>query len=337
MRWIILPILTVAPALTAPAADAGGKAKLVEVRKIWDRGAHNAFTDLIRFKGRWLCVFREGTGHVSHDGKARVIESADGATWRSAALLSSPCELPDLRDPKIVATPDGRLMLTTAAASRRTRPSRHRTFAWFSADGRDWGRPTQIGQKDFWLWRVAWRGGTCYGVGYATAAGRHARLYRSKDGRTFDVLVERLFEKGFPNEASLVFEPDGTARCLLRRDGRPNSAQLGTAGPPYTKWTWQDLGKRIGGPKLLRLPDGRLIAAGRRYDGRVRTSLMWLDPRKGELREMLALPSGGDTSYPGLVLHGGLLWVSYYASHEGKASVYLAKVKLPISPPKQSG
>ena len=37
---------------------------------------------------------------------------------------------------------------------------------------------------------------------------------------------------------------------------------------------------------------------------------------------LLTLPSGGDTSYPGLVWHDGLLWVSYYSSHEGKAAIY---------------
>ena len=29
-----------------------------------------------------------------------------------------------------------------------------------------------------------------------------------------------------------------------------------------------------------------------------------------------------------MVVHAGKLWVSYYASHEGKTSVYLAKVPL---------
>ena len=33
-----------------------------------------------------------------------------------------------------------------------------------------------------------------------------------------------------------------------------------------------------------------------------------------------------------MVVHDGLLWVSYYSSHEGKASIYLAKVKLPPPP-----
>ena len=48
------------------------------------------------------------------------------------------------------------------------------------------------------------------------------------------------------------------------------------------------------------------------------------------MTEFLKLPSGGDTSYAGLAWHEGLLWVSYYSSHEGKACIYLAKVKIPL-------
>ena len=85
---------------------------------------------------------------------------------------------------------------------------------------------------------------------------------------------------------------------------------------------------------MIRLPDGRFVAAVRMHDGAVRTSLAWIDPNTGKLTEFLKLPSGGDTSYAGLVLHDGLLWVSYYSSHEGKTSIYLAKVKLPPKRPR---
>ena len=40
----------------------------------------------------------------------------------------------------------------------------------------------------------------------------------------------------------------------------------------------------------------------------------------------LTLPSGGDTSYAGMVWHEDLLWMSYYSSHEESTNVYLAKV-----------
>ncbi|MET8233218.1 hypothetical protein ABZS77_21380 [Micromonospora sp. NPDC005298] len=42
----------------------------------------------------------------------------------------------------------------------------------------------------------------------------------------------------------------------------------------------------------------------------------------------MTLPSGGDTSYPGLVWHNDLLWVSYYSSHEERTCVYVAEVSL---------
>jgi len=77
-------------ALLVTAGVAQGDAELVEVRKIWDRAPHNAFTDLVRFKGKWFCVFREGTAHVSPDGALRVITSKDGKDWVSAALLTQP-------------------------------------------------------------------------------------------------------------------------------------------------------------------------------------------------------------------------------------------------------
>ena len=54
---------------------------------------------------------------------------------------------------------------------------------------------------------------------------------------------------------------------------------------------------------------------------------MAADARRG-YEPVLTLPSGGDTSYAGMVWHDGLLWVSYYSSHEGKTAIYLARVKL---------
>ncbi|MBI3857333.1 MAG: exo-alpha-sialidase, partial [Planctomycetes bacterium] len=83
------------------------KPELVDARKIWDQAPHNAFTDLIRFKDRWLCVFREGKTHISPDGALRVIGSADGETWSSEARVT--LDGADLRDAKIALMPDGRL------------------------------------------------------------------------------------------------------------------------------------------------------------------------------------------------------------------------------------
>ncbi len=37
----------------------------------------------------------------------------------------------------------------------------------------------------------------------------------------------------------------------------------------------------------------------------------------------------GDTGYPALLWHNDRLHVSYYSSHQGKTSIYLAKIRFP--------
>ncbi|MEU5908685.1 sialidase family protein [Micromonospora sp. NPDC047467] len=298
-------------------------AEVAAVHRIGDRAPHSAFTDLVRHDGRWFCAFREGRTHLLDDGVIRVLTSTDGRSWTDATTIRQAGA--DLRDPRFVVRPDGRLQLLAAAvtgASSRT----FDTLTWLSGDGRAWGDPIPVGEPGVWVWRAAWHDDAMYGVGYATREPRLARLYRSADGIDLQPWVPTLFEAGYPNESGLVFEPDGTALCLLRRDGDSATAQLGRSVPPYRDWCWTDLGVQVGGPALLRLPDGRLLAGVRLLDGDVRTAICAVDPGRGELTELVALPSGGDTSYPGLVWHDDLLWVSYYSSHEERTCVYLAEV-----------
>ncbi|WP_410809111.1 sialidase family protein [Micromonospora sp. 067-2] len=300
-------------------------AEVVAVHRIGDSAPHSAFTDLVRYAGTWFCAFREARTHLSDDGVIRVLTSTDGRSWTSAAALRQ--DGVDLRDPHFVPRPDGRLQLLAAAATGETTKA-FQTVTWLSADGHGWGDPIPVGEPGVWVWRAAWHDGAMYGVGYATRDPRFARLYRSADGVDLQSWVPTLFEGGYPNESGLVFDPDGTAVCLLRRDGDGASAQLGRARPPYRNWTWTDLGVQVGGPTLLLLPDGRLLAGARLLGGEVRTAVCAVDPDRGELTELVALPSGGDTSYPGLVWHDDLLWVSYYSSHEERTCVYLAEVRL---------
>ena len=314
----------------AATAHAQPKATLVDQRLIWNEAPHNAFTNLIRYKDEWFCVFREGQGHVSPDGALRVIVSKDGEEWESAARITS--DTADLRDAQICVTPEGKLMLSGAAALHDKSIAHHRTMAYFSDDGRTWTDGVQIGEDDLWLWRVSWHGDSAYGIGYTTGdkwPHRFTRLYKSDDGINFDIHVDKLRDEEYSNESCIVFTEDDTAYCLLRRDQKApleTNGLLGTSKPPYKDWSWQDLGAKIGGPCMIQLPNGRFVAAVRLYDNKTRTGLCWVDPDEGTLTEFLSLPSGGDTSYPGMVWHDDILWVSYYSSHEGKTSIYLAKV-----------
>ena len=312
------------------AQDRGNPVKLLDVRKIWEKAPHNAFTDLIRFKGEWFCTFREAKNHWSPGahGVIRVIASHDGEEWHSAVCMSMEG---DLRDPKLCITPENRLMLLCFRRFNPTAyPDKHeQTFVYFSSDGRMWSNPAAVGFPNRWLWRITWHEGRAYGVSRGGPEGekpflepRTGRVLASDDGTQFKPLADA----GAGGESAIRFNEEGTAYCLLRSD--KNEGFLGTAYPPYKNWEWKKLGIKIGGPDLIELPDGRWVAAGRLYDGRVRTSLLWLDTENGRLEEFLTLPSGGDTSYPGLVWHEGVLWVSYYSSHESKTAIYLAKVKI---------
>ena len=97
---LILLVIACGPAF---AQDPPVAVEQVEVKGLWHHGAHNAFTDLIRWRDRFYCTFREGYQHVSYDGKIRVLVSEDGETWKPAALFVLPGY--DLRDPELEITP----------------------------------------------------------------------------------------------------------------------------------------------------------------------------------------------------------------------------------------
>lgn len=310
----------------------------MNVCKIWDQSPHNAFTDLIRYRGRWLCVFREGSNHVSDRGTLRLIGSDDGEKWQPLSQLLA--AEGDLRDGKFSITAQGVLMLNAAVVRTTTRGRQVQSLSYFSADGMQWQGPHEIGDPGFWLWRSEWHKTAAYSIAYTIGKDRFARLYRSDDGSHFTTLVDDLQVENGPSEFALLFRDDDTALCLLRRDnmnGRGgDNGLLGLAQPPYTEWSWHDIGCRIGGPEMIELSDGRVVAAVRKYHfNSIGTcdaewlELCWLHEENGTLETIMKLPSGGDCGYAGMVWHEGRLWISYYSSHEARASIYLAKVELP--------
>jgi hypothetical protein len=310
--------------------------EVVKVKKIWDKAPHNAFTDLVRWNDRFYCAFREGRGHVSTDGKIRILESKDANVWEPAALIS--LEGFDLRDAHLSVTPDDGLMLLGGAAPRKqdNQSAPTGTFVSFSADGRQWTRSQIAVEPGRWLWCVTWHEGKAYGVSYTAGKGadRYLDLLVSDDGISYKPHVPKLFEQGYPTEVTLRFDSEGTCYALVRRDRRgddPSSALLGISRPGYKQWQWKDLGAEFngfGGPNFIQIPGEQWLAAGRMHDGGAHTAVTYLDVENGAMTKLAKLPSGGDTSYPGMVWHNGMLYISYYSSHEGKTSIYLVKLKV---------
>jgi len=298
--------------------------EIISVKKIWDKGEHNAFTDLIRFKDRWFCTFREASDHGSSRGVVRVIESLDGDNWKSSALVVE--RDIDLRDPKLSIMPDGRLMLimggivNNAKAEQITRAPR----VSFSKNGRRWTNPRKVLAEDHWLWRVTWHKGTGYSVS-KLGDGKEPRrvmLYKTQDGLEWDWITEFRNMPAWPNETTVRFLENDEMVALLRRN---ETAWIGTSFPPYEQWNWTDTEIRSGGPNFIEIPQRGLWASGRFYGEEENTTVLARMTRTS-YNPVLTFPSGGDNSYAGMVWHENLLWMSYYSSHEGKTCIYLAKI-----------
>ncbi len=303
---------------------------------VWQSEKHSAFTDLIYFEHCWWCAFREGSTHMSLDGTIRVMISLDGNDWQTQSVFT--WHGGDLRDPKFSIRPDGALLL--AAGMRWSTPVNARETIYslgfvFDSDKQAWQEPIiDVMGKATWRWAPTWYEDSAYVVGYA-GRDRQGCLYQSKDGLRWCVNIAPFFPPSsvFTNESSLAFDANGAAYCLTRRDAMQGAvALLGSAQPPYENWQWRKTNTALGGPKLLRLSNGEWIAAFRKINyrrGTACTLIQKLDVKTARFKPWLSLPSGGDTSYPGLVESGGRLLVSYYSSHEGhQARIYLADIPL---------
>jgi len=136
--------------LACPSAFAADGPEVVSTAKIWDKGKHNAFTDLIRWNDKWYCTFREADAHVGGDGLIRVLTSSDGEKWESVAGITE--KGIDLRDPKFSVAPDGRLMIVAGGSvdeGKTLKGRQPRTM--FSKNGADWTAPKRVLTEGEWL------------------------------------------------------------------------------------------------------------------------------------------------------------------------------------------
>lgn len=313
----------------------------VEIKRIWDRGGHNAFTDITYFKDRLFIVFREGDGHIPNkdntgNGKIRILSSVDGEFWEPAALIE--LDGIDLRDPKISVTPKKKIMIVMGGSvyDKGELKSISSYVSMSDPNGKKFSTPEQIEfdenlKSDFdWLWRVTWYDKTGYGVMYqANVDGEKGKskayLVKTSKGYEYE-LVKELEIDGDPNEATIGFFSGAEMMILIRRGGDDQMGMMGTSKAPYTDWSWEKLDFKLGGPDFDIIPINKILIGTRVYgeDGPYTALLLG---KKGEpFKEVMRLPSGGDTSYPGMFSIAGYVWLTYYSSHEGKASIYYTRI-----------
>ena len=311
---------------------------LFNIKRISKPAAHCAFTDLIenpfdKSRKTLMCCYRQATDHVSTDGVVIVL-TLDKASFQVRNRIIIRENNADLRDPKF--SYDGsRLLLTTYTKSfPECGKLVTKMVTYFSTTGLSWSAGNSHGKPGWWLWNNTFYNSEAYGFAYNRRA-NSVSLYKGDPTRSMHVHKEEAFcldkqGKGYPNESTILFDDYGNASVFLRRDADTFSAQFGTSRPPYTKWQWHDLGTYIGGPAAVALSENLYIVAGRHVDwgSHQFTTRLWLfDSVTKIFTELKTLPSGGDTSYPGLVIEGDNLYISYYSSHvDNQARVYMARL-----------
>jgi len=260
-------------------------------RIVYSDGLHSENTEMIRFRGRILLIFRGGEEGQIGSARARikVFESRDRG--RTFTLLSevNANDLPggrDIRDPKLVEM-GGRLFLY---AISRLPGFHYRDLggeAWTvraeSADGgRTWSSPARtyqdvdaMGVETFWgFWRYTKRpytkGGkhrqTLFATGYQdfdTAVG----LFASDDGKTWEKRSTIISSyNDVPSEAELQFfgKNHDTAVALVRLDNQDILADgqtaICTSHDPFVTWECgRRIEQRLDGPTwIVRRGHGRV-------------------------------------------------------------------------------
>ena len=328
-------------------------AHINSVNRVYSDENHSAFTDMCRFNDRlYLCFRTCPDGHgVFSTSSIIIMASSDGSEWTRVHSFNVPNR--DTRDPHFLIFRE-RLFLYTGTwlpslEGELRDLNDHLGYAVLTKDGRSWEGPHLLeGTYGHYIWRAASFGQTAYLCGRRRCGFRpnvesekvqeeiEAVMLESDDGLVWRFAA--FFNTDFGNETAFLFEPDGSVLALARGGG-PQPARICRSSPPYAEWSRTNLDRNIGGPLLARWGN-RYLVGGRKtlvadmvtnhgafIEGQAITTLYWL--QNDILHEIVELPSAGDNSYPGFIEideHRAL--VSYYSSHEGQASIYLANLNL---------
>ncbi|MBW7990460.1 MAG: hypothetical protein FVQ84_10650 [Planctomycetes bacterium] len=342
----ILTTLCVVFISTEAMAGKLPEVRVSNVRRVFYNGEHNAFTDLIRFRGKFYLTFRScPDGHMVHPTSSIIILASDDAKkWEQVHRFSVAKR--DTRDPHFLIFKGKLFVYTGTWYSGETTLkyedydlNKHLGYAAWSEDGHKWHSPIMLeGTFGHYIWRANTFGGKAYLCGrrkknFAMAPRGEGAMVESAMLESDDGLIWRtrsLFQEVNGDETAFQFDADGGIIAIGRR-GRDN-AQLLRSERPYTQWQRKDLDRYIGGPLLVRW-GGRYVVGGRKtISGGPKTSMCWLVDDK--LYEFAELPSGGDNSYPGFVeISPKRAIMSWYSSNkkdeEGKTitAIYMADLE----------
>lgn len=302
---------------------------VTNVRRVFHNGEHNAFTDLVRFQGRFYLTFRScPDGHMVHPTASIIILVSDDAKeWKQVHRFRVPRR--DTRDPHFLVFKDRLFVYTgTWYSGETTLPpadwdmNQHLGYAAWSTDGVTWNSPVMLeGTFGHYIWRANTFGDKAYlcgrrKIGFEITARGEGKQVESLMLESDDGLIWRkraVFQEIAGDETAFLFEQDGSILGIGRRGG--GTAQLLRSKPPFTQWERKPLKRYVGGPLLVKWGNRYVVGGRRTIGGGPKTAMCWLADDR--LHEFAELPSGGDTSYPGFIeISPTRAIMSWYSSHE---------------------
>lgn len=299
---------------------------------------HNSNTDLIHWKGYFYLVHAASSFHFASTGCQLVLHrSVDAHTWETLAYFKSPNE--DIRDPKLAVIND-RLFLY-ALVNSSFDPEPYTTVYAVSSDlGNNWSPLTRLEHEGWLFWKPKTTDGQIwYAAAYWHEHGKSA-LFSTNDGINWK-MVSTIYDRGNRNdETDIEFLPDGKMLAVARLEGdfkagsysmffgHPSGGTLiARSRAGYANFETMAISPitRMDGLAIFSY-SGRVFVVGRFQPrlsqpftrqgsifARKRTAIF--EVRDSRLIWLSDLPSAGDTSYAGVVLLSGYLYISYYTSN----------------------
>lgn len=309
------------------------KMELERVECIWWDGYHNAFTDIIEFKGSYFVCFRHATEHgLEGKGEIYVLKSSDLKNWE---LLKKFPPLSDSRDPKFFIF-KGKLGVLFFAYPDLEKRSLRDSYISYSEDGENFSSLIKISKENLGFWRIRNYGEKIYGTAYRRGEKNEDRgsyLFVSEDGEEFNE-VSVIVDGEYANETDLLFEGD-TCYAVVRRENFQTPA-LAISKYPFKEWERYCLNKVVQGPHIFKFKE-EIYIAGRIYTPLPQTGILKLDIESKRLIDRIILPSKGDTSYCGSVVKDDIIYLTYYSQHqlgekeskvgENASGIYLATIR----------
>ncbi len=299
---------------------------------IWEAvstSTHNFNTDLCFWKNEFYLIYQNSEYHLfSPKSKLVLLKSRNCKNWTLVKeFLSKDYEL---RDPKF-AKINNKLFIY-ALPNLEISPTPFTTVFTFSSDGIEWKEFEETDEHGWLFWRPrTFNDKVWYVSAYWNEHGKCA-LFKTVDGIKWE-FVSMIYEGEHCDETALEFTSQGDMYITSRLEGDLNwdggsftaSTLIAKASYSFTEWKYKKTHTtRLDGPVLWR-HDSLIFAAGR-YEPDIQISSFGMGSIFNVKRTAIyllvedslvllkVLPSGGDTSYPGIAEKDGEIYMSYYTN-----------------------